>query len=150
MWGHGGLKRLFKDMNEIYVNEPALHELDSDPAGFSWINGDDAQGNTFSWIRHSSTGEMVACLVNYSADPHNTYGINLPRAGVWQEILNTDSPEYDGDGNFGNYGQVIAREGAAPWGDGPGATVCIPPLGAIWLKYDPKATAALPGDTGLA
>ena len=69
---------------------------------------------------------------------------------MWTEILNTDSPAYDGDGNFGNFGQVIAREGAAPYGNGAGATVCLPPLGGLWLKYDAKQSALLPGDTGLA
>ncbi|ROR53032.1 1,4-alpha-glucan branching enzyme [Luteococcus japonicus] len=150
MWGHGGLKRLFKDMNDIYRNEPALYALDSDPAGFEWIASDDAAGNVFAWARTDGVGNKVACLFNFSAEPKNTYGIWLPQAGVWKEILNTDSPAYDGDGNFGNYGQVIAREGASPWGDGAGATVCIPPLGAIWLKYDASATAELPGDMGLA
>lgn len=150
MWGHGGLKRLFKDMNDIYRNEPALYALDSDPAGFEWISSDDAAGNVFAWVRTDGVGNKVACLFNFSAEPKNTYGIWLPQAGVWKEILNTDSPAYDGDGNFGNYGQVIAREGASPWGDGAGATVCIPPLGAIWLKYDASATAELPGDMGLA
>ncbi|GAB2495672.1 1,4-alpha-glucan branching protein GlgB [Luteococcus sediminum] len=150
MWGHGGLKRMFKDMNEIYRCEPAFYELDNDPAGFDWVVADDAQGNVFAWVRKDSKGSMVACLFNFSPNPHTTYGISLPKPGVWREILNTDAPVYDGDGNYGNYGQVIARSGAAPWGDGAGATVCIPPLGAIWLKYDPEATAQLPGDTGIA
>ncbi|WP_420175316.1 1,4-alpha-glucan branching protein GlgB [Luteococcus sp. OSA5] len=150
MWGHGGLKRQFKDMNEIYRSEPALYELDSSPEGFEWLVADDAAGNVFGWVRKDTKGDMVACVVNFSPTPHNTYGISLPKSGVWRELLNTDSPAYDGDGNFGNYGQVIARDGAAPWGEGAWATLCIPPLGALWLKYDAKATAELPGDTGMA
>ena len=150
MWGHGGLKRLFKDMNDIYRSEPCLYELDNSPEGFEWIQADDAAGNVFGWLRKDSLGNQLACLFNFSAEPKNTYGIWLPQAGVWTEILNTDSPAYDGDGNFGNFGQVIAREGAAPDGNGAGATVCLPPLGGLWLKYDAKQSALLPGDTGLA
>ena len=42
LWGHGGLKRLFRDLNKIYKENPALWQLDSDPRGFDWINADDA------------------------------------------------------------------------------------------------------------
>ena len=147
MWGHGGLKRLFKDMNEIYVNEPALHELDSDPAGFSWIDANDGAGNTYSWVRHSRSGELIACLFNFSPNPKNEHLVALPRPGTWTEILNTDSPAYDGSGDFGNFGRVIATETHGGTGQAQ-ATVCLPPLGAVWFKWDPAATAADPGDSG--
>ena len=150
LWGHRGVKNLIKEMNRIYRSEPALYELDSDPAGFQWISADDAGGNTFSWIRKSIDGEMIACFANFSPSPHENYAVAVPKAGVWKEILNTDSPYYDGDGNFGNLGQVIARDGASPWGNGAGMTVVVPPMGAVWLKFDPEASAELPTDTGIA
>jgi len=148
MWGHGGMKRLFKDLNEIYRETPALWELDSDPAGFQWINADDAGGNVYAWLRKDSKGGMIACLTNFSASPHHTYGIGLPQAGVWNEVLNTDSPTYDGDGAFGNLGQVIARE-VADGGWPARATVSLPPLGSVWLRYSLEETLALPGDPGV-
>ncbi|HNV10673.1 MAG TPA: 1,4-alpha-glucan branching protein GlgB [Propionibacteriaceae bacterium] len=148
MWGHGGMKRLFKDLNEIYRETPALWELDSDPAGFQWINADDAGGNVYAWLRKDSKGGMIACLTNFSASPHHTYGIGLPQAGVWTEVLNTDSPTYDGDGAFGNLGQVIARE-VADGGWPARATVSLPPLGSVWLRYSLEETLALPGDPGV-
>ncbi|HET9127061.1 MAG TPA: alpha amylase C-terminal domain-containing protein, partial [Propionibacteriaceae bacterium] len=119
----------------------------NDPAGFAWINADDNTGNTFSWVRKSSDGQMVACFANFSPEPHANYAVALPTPGVWREILNTGATEYDGDGTYGNLGQIIAREGASPWGNGVGAQVVVPPMGAVWLKFDPDATAALPGDT---
>ncbi|HSN42685.1 MAG TPA: alpha amylase C-terminal domain-containing protein, partial [Propionibacteriaceae bacterium] len=76
------------------------------------------------------------------------YGIGLPQAGVWTEILNTDSSTYDGDGKFGNLGQVIARE-VSDGGWPARATVSLPPLGSVWLRYSLKDTLALPGDPGV-
>src|SRR5205823_13722675 len=35
---HRGLQRLVRDLNRLYRREPALHELDADPAGFAWID----------------------------------------------------------------------------------------------------------------
>ncbi|MDO5065782.1 MAG: 1,4-alpha-glucan branching protein GlgB [Propionibacteriaceae bacterium] len=133
LWGHGGLQRLFRDLNQLYVTIPALHELDSDPAGFTWINADDSGHNVLSWVRHDSQGNHVACFTNFSPDPMTDYEVGLPTDGQWEEILNTDSAVYDGSGEFGNLGMVTAS--AIPWGHFPAsARVTIPPLGSIWLR----------------
>src|SRR2546430_15531474 len=48
---HQGVQRLSRDLNAIYRRTPALWELDSSPEGFSWIDSNDAQGNTLSFLR---------------------------------------------------------------------------------------------------
>ncbi len=136
LWGHHGLQRLFRDMNQIYRSTPALYALDNDPAGYRWINGGDSENAMFSWLRQDGRGQMVAVIVNFSPNPHGAYQIGLPKAGTWREILNTDSEFYDGSGMYGNLGQVTAYE--VPYGDFPAsATVSVPALGAVWLAYDP-------------
>nr|WP_108871930.1 1,4-alpha-glucan branching protein GlgB [Tessaracoccus timonensis] len=133
MWGHGGLQRLFRDLNTIYREHSALWELDNDPAGFTWINADDNNHNTLSWVRQDAEGNHVACITNFSPEPLVDYEIGLPTGGDWKEILNTDSPVYDGSGQFGNLGEVHAKD--EPWSHFPArANVTIPPLGSIWLE----------------
>ena len=149
LWGHGGLKRLFRDLNKIYKENPALWQLDSDPRGFEWINADDAGNNLFSWLRRSDDGSTIACFTNFSPNPQTDYRIDLPMEGVWTEILNTDSLEYDGTGEFGNLGQIVATPLPAPDRLRAVATVCVPPMGSVWLRHNPSATAALPGDPGM-
>lgn len=149
LWGHGGLKRLFRDLNKIYKENPALWQLDSDPRGFEWINADDAGNNLFSWLRRSDDGSTIACFTNFSPNPQTDYRIDLPMEGVWTEILNTDSLEYDGTGEFGNLGQIVAAPLPAPDRLRAVATVCVPPMGSVWLRHNPSATAALPGDPGM-
>ena len=144
LWGHGGLKRLFRDLNKIYKENPALWQLDSDPRGFEWINADDAGNNLFSWLRRSDDGSTIACFTNFSPNPQTDYRIDLPMEGVWTEILNTDSLEYDGTGEFGNLGQIVAAPLPAPDRLRAVATVCVPPMGSVWLRHNPSATAALP------
>jgi len=39
---HVGLQRLVRDLNWLYRQEPALHELDHDWTGFQWIDFSDA------------------------------------------------------------------------------------------------------------
>lgn len=149
LWGHGGLQRLFRDLNLTYRSQRPLYELDNDPAGFQWLNADDSGNNLFSWLRRDSAGHEVACFVNFSPEPQPNYRVGLPRAGVWEEILNTDSLAYDGSGQFGNLGRVIARSVPGDLHNPATASVNVPPLGAIWLRYDAEATANEPADPGV-
>ncbi len=133
-WGHRGLQRLVKDLNAVYREHPALWKLDTDPAGFAWINADDQGGNVFSFVRYDGAGQMVACLINFSSEPRPDYRTGLPAEGAWTEILNTDAEVYDGTGTFGNLGQVTATAVPSNGFDASGS-VTIPPLGAVWLRF---------------
>ncbi|RZS87071.1 1,4-alpha-glucan branching enzyme [Motilibacter rhizosphaerae] len=129
---HAGVQRLVRDLNALYRTDPALHELDRDPAGFRWVDANDAAGNTFSWLRYDSSGSPVAVVVNFSPVPHEQFRLGLPHEGVWQEVLNTDADVYAGSG-VGNAGAVHAE--AVPWHGLPAsAQMRIPPLGAVFLK----------------
>ncbi|GAA1436678.1 1,4-alpha-glucan branching protein GlgB [Microlunatus lacustris] len=143
-FGHRGVQRLVKDMNAIQRAHPALHRLDTDPAGFSWISADDRGGNVFSFLRYDGEGQMIACLSNFAAEPRTDYRIGLPVEGVWEEILNTDAAIYDGTGEFGNLGRVVA--GAVPSHGYPAsAAVTIPPLGSVWFRLAPVPDEETPG-----
>ncbi|MGJ3509114.1 1,4-alpha-glucan branching protein GlgB [Enemella sp. A6] len=132
---HGGLQRLFRDLNGIYQAHPAMWELDTSPEGFRWIDANDAGRNTYSYLRSDEAGNQVAVVINFSPVPLDAHRIGLPREGVWREILNTDATIYDGTGMFGNLGQVEAV--AVPHNDLPAsAQIVVPPLGAVWLAMD--------------
>ncbi len=142
-WGHRGVQRLIKDMNAIYKAHPALFKLDTDPAGFAWIDADDRGGNVFSFLRYDGDGQIIASLVNFSTEPRPDHRIGLPTEGVWKEILNTDAAVYDGSGVFGNLGQVEATP-IPSHGYPASADVTIPPLGAVWLMFEPVLTEPQP------
>jgi 1,4-alpha-glucan branching enzyme len=137
-WGHRGVQRLVKDLNAVYREHPALFALDSDPAGFRWIDADDRGGNVFSFLRFDGEGQIIACLTNFSTEPRSDYRIGLPAEGIWKEILNTDAEVYEGTGVIGNLGQVVAHPFPSHGFDAS-ANVTIPPLGAVWLLFDPVA-----------
>jgi 1,4-alpha-glucan branching enzyme len=129
---HDALSRLVTDLNAVYRSSPALWSLDTEPAGFEWIDANDAGGNTLSWIRRGSEGEVVACVVNFSAVPHHDYRVGLPVGGTWSEVINTDALDYGGSG-VGNFGAVAAEQ--IEWHGRPfSASLSVPPLGAVWLR----------------
>jgi 1,4-alpha-glucan branching enzyme len=133
---HQGVQRLVRDLNRLYAGQPALWQQDASPAGFSWIDANDYAGNVLSFTRWPATGgQPLACVVNFSGEPHHGYRVGLPSPGRWREVLNTDADIYGGT-NTGNYGGVAAE--AVTWHGRPAsAEITIPPLGALWLAPEP-------------
>jgi len=129
---HAGLQQLVRDLNRVYKDEPALHEVDFEPEGFEWIDANDSSHNTFSFIRwdHEHKRPLVA-ITNFSGVPDENYRVGLPFAGRWREVLNTDAGEYSGSG-VGNLGVVAADD--LEWHGRPASVqLRVPPLGAVWL-----------------
>ena len=88
----------------------------------------------FSWLRVGSDGSVLASITNFSPVVRGEYRVGLPAAGYWAEVLNTDAAE-DGGSGVGNFGGVNAEE--MPWHGRPAsATITLPPLATVWLRFD--------------
>ncbi len=122
---------LVRDLNALYRATPALWDLDSSPAGFEWLDSDDADHNVLSYLRKDSHGGHVAVVVNFAGIPHENYRLPLPHGGRWRELLNTDAEIYDGSG-VGNLGVVDAAS-EPHHGREFSAALRVPPLGALIL-----------------
>ncbi|MBG6217981.1 1,4-alpha-glucan branching enzyme [Arthrobacter sp. CAN_A6] len=128
---HKGVQELVRSLNSVYRETPALYARDNEPAGFQWIDENDGEHNTLSFIRWDHQGNPLVCIANFAGGPHEGFRVGLPWAGEWTEALNTDSEQYGGSG-VGNQGVVTAVEGAhngqPAYGD-----VRVPPLGVLYL-----------------
>jgi 1,4-alpha-glucan branching enzyme len=126
------VQKLVRELNRIYVGEPALWEKDFEPEGFQWIQGADADSNVAATLRWSADrNRVIACVANLSPLPRPRYRLGLPRPGWWREILNTDAEHFAGS-NVGNSGGVAAAEEGWHWLP-HSAYVNLPPLGVVWL-----------------
>jgi 1,4-alpha-glucan branching enzyme len=131
---HRGIQTCVRDLNRLYQDHAALWSQDHVPAGFEWIDANDAQGNVYSWVRRGSDGSAVAVVVNFSPLVRSDYRIGLPGTGTWTEIMNTDAEAYGGSG-VGNLGSVVAvAEGSH--GLPASAIITVPPLASVWLRWD--------------
>ena len=95
---HAGVAMLVRDLNGIYRSNAALHQNDSDQAGFEWIVGDDAANSVTVFLRKSEGTPPVLIVANHSPVVHHGYRIGVPVRGVWKELLSTDAPTYGGSG----------------------------------------------------
>ncbi len=142
---HGGVQMWVRDLNRLYAAEPALHELDFDPAGFDWIDCHDADHSVVSLVRRGRrAGETVAAAFNFTPVPRHGYLVGVDAAGEWTEILNSDGIEYGGSG-VGNRGRAVALAVPAH-GRSHSLALTLPPLGAIFLKPAPEEAPALAAD----
>ncbi|MFA9229134.1 MAG: 1,4-alpha-glucan branching protein GlgB [Microgenomates group bacterium] len=129
---HRGMQALVRDLNKVYRETPALHVNDCRPEGFQWLESNDAEGSTYSWIRKGGAADAMVVVAVNMTPVERRVRVGLPLPGLWDEILNSDAEVYGG-GNRGNLGGVNSED--IPWnGQEQSALVTLPPLTAIYLK----------------
>jgi 1,4-alpha-glucan branching enzyme len=130
---HRGLQRLVRDLNRLHRHEPALHELDADPAGFAWIDCADWEQGVLSFLRRArNADDCVIVVCNFTPVPRHAYRVGVPRPGYYRELLNSDAGEYGGS-NLGNGGGAWAEP--TSWqGQPQSLALTLPPLGVLLLK----------------
>ncbi len=130
---HAGVQRLVSDLNRAYASEPAMFVRDTDPSGFDWIDGSDAEHSAIAYLRLGGEGDRpVLVVMNFTPVVRHDYRVGVPCAGDWVEILNTDAEHYGGSG-VGNLGQV-SSEPVAAHGRACSVRVTLPPLAAVWFR----------------
>ena len=130
---HDGLRRFIHDLNDVYRAHGAMHEVDFEWPGFSWIQCDDWQNSVFAWLRHGrDRNDFVVCVLNFTPVPRTDYKIGVPRPGFYSEILNSDSSLYGGT-DVGNAGGIYSA--AVPsHGHNQSLSLRLPPLGMLIMK----------------
>jgi 1,4-alpha-glucan branching enzyme len=145
---HAGLQKLVADVNRLYRDEPAMHEKDLMPAGFEWVDCNDAMNSTLSFLRRGeSTKDVILVVMNFTPIPRPNYRVGVPFGGYWREVLNSDARDYggSGQGNMGGIEAAPASHHGRPWS----LTVNLPPLGAVFFKGTAPAEPTAGGDPSL-
>ena len=131
---HIGLLRYVSDLNRLYQAERALHEVDFESSGFSWIDADDRDNCVFSFLRYGRGGNPIVVVANFTPIVRYDYRIGVPEAGRYRELLNSDATAYGGE-NVGNAGGIESD----PWehhGRPHSLSLTLPPLAVLYLKRE--------------
>ena len=130
---HRGLQHWVEDLNRTYREEPALHRLDCEPAGYQWVDAHDSQQSTVACLRLGWEADPeILIVVNFTPVPRTHHHLGVPRGGFWKEILNSDAEVYGGSG-WGNLGGVEASP-CASHGRPFSVSLTLPPLASIFLR----------------
>jgi 1,4-alpha-glucan branching enzyme len=96
------MQRMVRDVNNTRWNHPALRA-----EGFAYAHLDYDHG-VLAFRRWNDDGDVVLVIVNCSDNQwdHLDYGVQTgAESGQWEEVFNSQSPQYggwDGSGNFGH------------------------------------------------
>ena len=132
---HDGVRCLIRDLNKLYRNTPALHELDFDPAGFEWISANDSDNSVISFVRRGcDRSHAIVCICNFTPVVRHGYRIGVPGPGEYHERLNTDSLHYGGS-NVGNEFGVVDAEQISAHGREWSVSLTIPPLATVFFEW---------------
>jgi 1,4-alpha-glucan branching enzyme len=126
------VQALVRDLNRLYRDTPALHDLDFKHEGFEWIDWKDADSSVLCWLRRGADGSFVLCVSNFTPLVRSGYRIGVPQEGCYSELLNTDSTIYGGSG-VGVHGE-IHTENIAAHDRQHSLQLDLPPLATIILN----------------
>jgi 1,4-alpha-glucan branching enzyme len=136
--GHAGIARLVRDLNRLYREQPALHALDCEAEGFTWLDADDADHSIVAWLRRSGTEDPeIAVVCNFTPVERRNWRVGLPSPGLWREVLNTDAATYGGGDRVNGDGFVA--DGPAHNGQPCSAQLTLAPLSALFLLAPDRA-----------
>ncbi len=95
-----GMQEYVKELLAMYRKYPCLYEIDNDWAGFEWVNADDAERSTYSFIRKSSEGNgKLLFVLNMTPVARKDYCVGVPRKKKYKLVLNSDEERFGGSGN---------------------------------------------------
>jgi 1,4-alpha-glucan branching enzyme len=130
---HRKLRDCVRDLNLLYRQEPALHELQFEPGGFEWVDLDHRSESVMSFRRKGrSPKDDIVAVLNMTPVVRRDWKIRLHGKSSWKEVFNTDLKEYHGTGDVYNpdvESECVDKEHGI-WE----LTLHLPALGAVLLK----------------
>ncbi|WP_010681293.1 1,4-alpha-glucan branching protein GlgB [Acetivibrio cellulolyticus] len=130
---HKKMQDYVRDLNNLYKNEQALHEVDFSYDGFEWIDCKDTEHSIICFMRKGKDWrDSLIFVCNFTPAAHENYRIGAPFDTFYDEIFNSDWEKYGGS-NVGNFnGMQADKEGCheKPYS----IRLRIPPLSTIILR----------------
>ncbi len=134
---HAGVQALVRDLNRVLRDYPALHQRDSEPAGFEWLAADEAPSSVLAFARHGrAEGQTMLVVCNLTPSVRRSWRLGVPRPGRWHERINTDSQHYGGS-NVGTPWGVAGTEPVPSHGRPHSVLLTLPPLATVFLEWTP-------------
>lgn len=95
-----GMLEYVKELLNLYRSNKAMYEVDNDWGGFEWVNCDDADRSTYSFIRKTSDDKKKLLFVlNMTPIYRENYTVGVPEVKKCRLVLNSDETRFGGNGN---------------------------------------------------
>ena len=130
---HRRLQKYTRALNNFYVLNKELWQVDFDKNGFQWIESNDNDNSVISFIRKGIRGsDYVIIISNFSREEQEEYRLGVPESGSYEEVFNTDKAEYGGKGIKNG---LLEAEEKVYHNRSHSIRMRIAPLSTIYLKH---------------
>lgn len=126
------MQAFFQAANNLYLARKELWEVDFGWEGFQWLEADDANANTVSFLRKDKEGNPLVILCNFSPIHRQGYRVGAPFSGKYEVLLNSDDAAFGGAGRGDK--ALIASEKVPCHGQEQSITVDLPPMSGLILR----------------
>ncbi len=130
---HRRMQNFVRTLNRLYLDTPALWEIDDGWDGFQWIDPDNAPEGILSYRRIDRRGRETVVLLNFTPVRRESVRVPVPKMGRYREILTTDQRAFGGSGWENGERKTVTEQR----GDGGKENVLyltLPPLSGILLS----------------
>ena len=128
---HAQMKEYVRQLNHLYLDTPALWEVDFSWEGFQWIVPDDNTQSVIAFLRRDQKGNEIIALCNFAPVHRPDYKIGVPKAGVYRELLNSDDERFGGSGILNG---PLRTHKKPMHGFEQSISVDLPPMATVLLK----------------
>ena len=133
---HRNLQRFTASLNGLYLETPALYEVDYSWDGFAWISGDDNRNSVIAFRRIDKNGGEVIVVCNLTPVLREDYRIGVPLPGEYEVLFTSDDPAFGGTGR-GTSGKVTADK-TPMHGFRQSVSLTLQGLSGVFLRRKPR------------
>ena len=130
---HQDFHRFIKDLNQIYINEPAFFNGDYNSANFRWIEVEAVEERVYIYERMCGEDHFIIVL-NMSDEQYNDFEFGYDHYAVLHEVLSGERKEYGGYFD-GSKVDILAEMTGYKWWKRK-FKITIPALAAIIYKVE--------------
>ena len=129
-----GLQDYVKELLHIYRKYPCLWENDGDWSGFEWMNADDCDRSTYSFIRKcDSDKRRLLFIINMTPMKWENYRVGVPAKKKYKLLLNSTEEKFGGSGGEVP-AEIMAKKEACCFKD-YSITLDLPPYSALIYAF---------------
>ena len=131
---HSSMKYYVSKLLELYRKYPCLYEIDNDWGGFEWMNADDTENSTYSYVRKASNGRNnLLVVLNMTPMERKGFTVGVPKKKKYKLLLNSDDTCFGGNG--GEIPKEITAKVKETDGKPYSLTFDLPPYGAAVFQF---------------
>lgn len=131
---HSSLKYYVSKLLELYRKYPCLYEIDNDWSGFEWMNADDTEQSTYSYVRKAANGKNnLLVVLNMTPMERQKFTVGVPKKKKYKLLLNSDDTCFGGNG--GQIPKEITAKASEADGKPYSLTFDLPPYGAAVFQF---------------